>query len=227
MKVGVYIATHNNPLFLRLCLSQVAIQSRLPDMVAIHENTHPQSYMWAVDDIAESLKSKAVIILHDITHETIKHPLYHRKPLQRLFDEGCDVFFKLDHDDFFRINHIEHGLTQLSKGVDFNLNTLTAILLLPYRAGYVYMTPQPITRLNPLGGPAMTLCFNRTVAERYLAVMSDAASYGKQDDEVFRGIMQEFRGTFTPECTTVYVIHGTNDSIRDWTEDEPRRQQVV
>ena len=50
-RVGVMIPTYNRPDLLRSCVLQLAIQSRPPDIICVHQNGHPDSYQWAIDDL--------------------------------------------------------------------------------------------------------------------------------------------------------------------------------
>lgn len=222
-KVGAYLPTHNNPMFARLAMLQLAAQTRRPDVIALYQNGSPNDYGWAVDDVSWELAESGVDILTEFSTDNPGHPNYQLRPLKRLYAEGCDVFFKIDHDDFYDTNHIESGLSGL-RICDILLNESCRVLVLPYRGKYVYY-PKMTFYKSPMKGHASSVCFSRDVAEEYIRDMEE--NQGKEDDLILGTItapkfnIQRWVG----QPTTTYVTHGANTDTSYWAESERLRQK--
>jgi hypothetical protein len=222
-KIGVYLPTHCNPLFLRLAILQLMAQRTRPAVIAIHENNHECSYLWAARDVLEIVANSGVEIIHDFTPARLEEPEFYRVPLMRLIESNCEVFFKFDDDDFFYADHIEHGVEQL-QGFDYTINRLAEVLVLPYRGKYVHIPAAPFD-LNPTGCMSDSVCFNRRLAIAYEKALRSAQS-GTPDDVVMNAVQKGFRGNIVVErATTCYVTHGANISTAGWAEKERLRQR--
>ncbi len=222
-KIGVYLPTHCNPLFLRLAVLQLMAQHTRPAVIAIHENNHERSYLWAVKDVLEIVANSGVEVIHDFTPARLEEPEFYRVPLMRLIESGCEVFFKFDDDDFFYASHIEHGVEQL-QGFDYTINRLAEILVLPYRSKHVYFPAAPFD-LNPTGCMSDSVCFNRRFAVAYEEALR-SADPGTPDDVVMSAVQKGFRGNIVgARATTCYVTHGANISTAGWAEEERFRQR--
>jgi hypothetical protein len=222
MKLGVYIATHNNPMFLRLALLQLEAQTVRPDMLAIHENGHPfQTADLISRDVLRRL-SQTTQIMFDHTEAGLAHPYFHYLPLKRLVHTGrCDLYTKWDHDDIFYETHLEE-LAAVAKDYPWIGKRRADILVLNQKQ-YVFKQNREFT-WNPLGGMSDTFMFNHDVANWYLSDMLERAGKNEADDWILhkytlprfpQGIM------LNHPPTTCYVSHGRNDSTSHWITKPP------
>jgi hypothetical protein len=104
-KLGVYVCSYNQPVFLRHCLLQILHQSRRPDVLAIHENVNAKSYKHMVKDVLDSLEAEGVQVLYHHTPHSLPMPTFFCQPLQALLDAGCDLINKVDVDDLIYEHH--------------------------------------------------------------------------------------------------------------------------
>lgn len=230
MKLGVYIATHNQPYFLRSCLLQLERQDRQPSVIAIHENGHTNPYLnWSCDDILPRLSHRSEILF---AHSPVKlpAPFFHYLPLKQLVDAGCTRFVKFDHDDIFKEDHLsnlEYVFWKLSKegqDSDFhwvgNLRSGVTILRTDDCEFYDWVD---FGQFNPIGGMSDAFMFDRAVAEQYLQDMRDVAGSGLADDWILhKYTLPKFRGElFDGKPTSVYVSHGRNTSTAHWMKQTP------
>jgi len=224
-KLGVYVANHNNPMFLRMCLLQIANQTRKPDVLAIHMNNQPNSSTWAVRDIIPKLRERGTVVIGKLSPGPIQHPDFHLPPLEILFEQGCELFTKFDHDDFFYEEHIESLEKEMTDDVDVVAQKYFEALIIPQDAQYqARMTEM---NQNPTLAMSDAILFNRVFAEQYIKDMKAAAT-GWPDDEVMAETMRKFRvKRYGCKPTCCYVIHGTNTSSSWIAEEERRRQQSL
>lgn len=226
VRVGVYLATHNNPMFLRLALLQLEAQSYLPSVLAIHENGHPEQNGDIINrDILNRLMNKGVSVIYDHTPAGLSHPYFHYLPLKRLVDcGGCDLFMKWDHDDIFYESHIKrlmHGM-RTSYPYQWIGQTQADILVLNSKQ-YMFRKNKQFV-WNPLGGMSDCFMFDKAVAEQYLSDMLDRAGKNEADDWILhRYTLPKFTngrmiGTTATAC---YVSHGRNDSTSHWVVKPP------
>lgn len=207
MKIGVYLATHNNPMFLRFTMLQIINQTCLPHVVSIHENGDPRSYLWAIRDLLDTPEVRSMTVLHDHSPYKEPKPLWHSIPLGKAYMAGCDVFLKFDQDDFVYNNHIATMIKAL-EGYDCTLNTQADVMTLypnkPYLAYRAQFT------LNPTQGMSDSVCFNRAFANEYLQDMLNSPN--EFDDVVLAyKTMPKFRvNRINQEPTTGFVMHMAN-----------------
>lgn len=228
-KLGVYIATHNNPYFLRSCLLQLERQDRQPSVIAIHENGHMDPYLnWSCDDILPRLRHRSEIIF-DHTAGALTAPFFHYLPLKRLLEAGCARFVKFDHDDIFKEPHISdleyYFWKESSDGQDPDFhwvgNRRAGVTILRPN-GCEYYDRVDFGQFNPIGGMSDAFMFDRTVAEEYLKDMREVAGFGIADDWVLKNTLQKFRGSLMNGAdTSIYVCHGRNTSTSHWMKQTP------
>ncbi len=224
MIVGAYLATHKNPMFARLAMLQLAQQTYLPHVIAIHESGHTESYKWAWKDIEQDLTTfHGVKVLYAYTPANPGHPIYQAVPLKRLFDEGCEVFFKIDHDDLYSIRHVASGLRNL-EGYDAVVKAKHGFLIQPSGADYRYIPATSFFDV-PMKGHAGSVCFTRHVAAEYLWEME--LNQGREDDLTLSRVLKDKYAVnyVFDDPTTVYVSHGGNTSTKEWASWEVLRQQ--
>lgn len=227
MKLGVYIASHNNPMFLRHALLQLEAQSVLPATVAIHENGHPESsYHNVIADVLIRLHNKDVQIMHDHTPAGLSHPYFHYLPLKRLLEYGdCNYFTKFDHDDIFYENHLEtlkNAVHTQRPNLQWVGQRRADVLVLNSKQ-YLYRYNREFV-WNPLGGPSDSFMFNHAVADEYLNNMMDRAGTGEADDWILhKYTLPKFPNgrMLEGKATMCYVSHGRNDSTAHWVVKPP------
>lgn len=221
MRIGCMLPTHNSPLFYRLSLLQMLAQTRRPNVIAVVVNGK-EDYTDASYDVEHELIKEDVWVIKEVLPNA-KAPAFYTEALSILLKADCDVFFKLDHDDFYSARHIEKSLENL-RGHDYALQRVADVWVLPYRGKPVYSSKQRFD-CNPTGCPANTLCFNRSFAEAYYEELKKAGSSGIPDDIILTVLMSRFKG-FIDEinATTAYIIHGTNTSTAHLAEEERIRQ---
>lgn len=226
MKIGVYMPTHRNPMFLRMALMQMALQTRLPDVIAVCQNNQDESGEWAVHDIIEYLEGHGTKVLLYHMKEKLQNPMFYLVPLQLLINEGCDVFLKIDHDDLFFREHVERMVAQLDESCDYVINTAAFMLTLPFGGDFVYKLTSNFDT-NPLGGMSDCICFNRALAEAYAEDMKQ--HIGKADDAIlYDYTLPRFRvKKITRTPTACYVSHGSNLTTSEWARVEFKKQTGI
>ena len=212
-KLGVYLASHNNPLFLRLALLQLEAQTLMPDVLAIHENGHPfQTVDLISRDVLRRI-SKTTQILYDHTDAGLSHPYFHYLPLKKLVESGrCDLYTKWDHDDLFYENHLETLALDISTLDWIGQRNADILVLNPKQ--YLFKQNREFI-WNPLGGMSDTFMFTNVVAEQYLTDMLSRAGKNEADDWIlYKHTLPKFPRGRMMNCraTACYVSHGRNGS---------------
>ncbi len=228
-KLGVYIASHKNAIFLRLCLLQLAAQTRRPDVVAVCENGHPFKFRPLVEDVLQGLESRGTLIRYLHSGASMVSPHFHMAALGMLLQEGCDLYTKFDHDDFFYTHHLA-VLEEKVRGYDAAIGRFCEMLIQPLK-GYGFIKPLfDFGVMNPTGGMSDACMFNRAFAEQYMADMKRMVEQrpdGIEDDYVMGKVtMPKFKvNAFRGAPTTCYVTHGANSSTPAAAVSEFERQQ--
>jgi hypothetical protein len=228
-KIGLYLASHNHPLFLRLALLQLEAQTVLPCALAIHENGHHKAAADIVClDVLARLRAKKVRIIHDHTPAVLTHPFFHYLALKRLVEEtDCDFFTKWDHDDLFYEDHLERlrdALAAQNPADDMQwVGQRKADVLVLRDDAYLLQQNLDFT-WNRLGGMSDAFMFTRKVAVQCLEDMLAPANKGKADDWIFcKDTLPHFPNgaMLNGRATTCYVVHGRNGSSRHWMMRPP------
>ena len=221
--LGVYVASYNQPVFLRHCLLQIAAQTRLPDVLAIYENATKTSSYWAIHDVVENLTDNGVII--DYRHSSERHimPTFFCLPLQILIDRGCDLFQKLDVDDIYYKWHLGYleSLADTHPSFDAMVNRNSGLLVIPNSGDYKAKDSIEWGMYNPIGGHPNNLIFRKNVAEVFVKAMAEHTGYN--DDVVFdRYVRPHFRyGILSDIPTSCYVAHNKTVSTSNWCDNPP------
>jgi hypothetical protein len=231
MTLGVYIATHGNPVYLRHTIAQLLLQEVSPSIVAIHENGYSAegSYRWVIRDYEEMFFQRNIDLVYDYTPVRLTHPAFHLKPLMRLYDVGCKYFMKWDHDDIFYRRHLGGALLAIAgKEADAYLKTKADVLEL-HADGTVKRFQDAEWSWNPTGAMSDSVIFNRKLAKRYLDLMQTSKAFGRADDVLLGEILNApdvsvVRDSGTPG-SAVYVSHGRNTSGALWGNPEYIRQK--
>jgi hypothetical protein len=226
-RLGVYVASYNNPVFLRHCLLQFLYQSRLPDVLVIHENASEKSYKWAVDDIIPGLMRAGVHVLYIHTPHSMPMPTFFIPPLQALLDLGCDLFIKADVDDIFYEQHlaIQEAMIfnpQLQQPEhDFAMNANSELLVLMNKGGYKHSASVDFGTWNPTGAHPNNIIFNRSIAKEFVREM--AIPRGYNDDVILATyVLPKFKGVKVHRApTSCYVAHNKTASTSHWADVPP------
>jgi hypothetical protein len=218
MKFGVYMATHNNPMFLRLALLQMEQQYLRPDVLSIHQNGHEEDAMWAVRDVVPQLEQAGMKIRNIHSPFKMPFPFFHMMALEPLIEEDCDVILKWDHDDIYYPDHnakLVHEFEE--RNVDVVLNTRAEVLILTTKRDYIHATNVDFGKINPTGGMSNCMVFSKDFAKALVARMRERS--GKADDVVMTELLSEFRvEKIVMPPTACYVSHGRNTSTPHWAQ---------
>ena len=207
-KVGVLIPTYNRPDLVRGCVLQMAAQNRTPDIICVHQNGHPDSYQWAVDDLQIASK---LVWLH--TPAKIPQHQWYSIPLANLLEKGCTHFFWADHDDIYLSDHIEAGLEDLETH-DFSVSRLCG-LLFTKASDFRYGMQVEFTSHAP-GGVSSSMCFNRRFAQQLLADITSDTKHQYTDNVVAHETMPKFNCKISERNTCVYHSHEGSVTSNHW-----------
>ncbi len=226
-QIGLVLATHNSPVFLRNTLLQIEAQTLLPTVVAIHENNQAESFLkyWPCAEVMDRLKARGVQFLTDLSPVGLSRPFFQYLPLKRLVDsKKCVWFTKMDQDDLFREWHLKALYNQASlPGVTW-VGLKRADVLVLNATQYVHREAVDFGLFNPLGGPSDAFMYNYEVAEVYLKHMISRAGKNEADDWVLHAYTLPLFPTgrvVELEPTMCYVSHGRNDSTSHWVRQTP------
>ena len=210
-KVGVMIPTFNRPDLARSCVLQMTAQSRPPDLVAVHQNGHPDSYDWAIADLQGPSQ---LAWLHTPTQ--LRQHLWYAIPLEYLLANGCTHFFWVDHDDLYLREHIASGLVDLND-FDFSISPRCG-LLYTKDSDYRYAHEVEFGSHAP-GGMSSSMCFNRSFAQDLLADLAGDKQHHYADNVVAHVTMPKFRCHVSSRRTTIYHSHGGSITSSGWLAD--------
>ena len=210
-KVGVMIPTYNRPDLLRSCVLQMAVQSRPPDIICVHQNGHPDSYQWAIDDLQVAPQ---LVWLH--TPTLIPQHQWYAIPLAHLLEQGCTHFFWADHDDLYLRTHIATGLEDLAS-CDFSVSRQCG-LLFTTEADFRYGAQTEFTSHAP-GGVSSSMCFNRAFARQLLADITGDTQHQYTDNVVAEVTMPRFRCMIASRNTCIYHSHAGSLTSKHWLEN--------
>jgi hypothetical protein len=217
--LGVYLATHGSPTFLRLSLLQMYTQTRLPDYISIFENGNVVSFKPLVLDVLNMFEELEIPVIFRHHDGKLEHPKFHHAALKELvFVDAVDLFTKFDHDDLFYRDHLESLVRELGDN-DAAVNQFGEAAHCA-RGEEPFIKPlMSFEHVNPTGGMSDCVIFNRAVAETYIKDMEEAPP-GLEDDYILGKItlgnpsFNVRRYKATP--TACYITHGNNDSQIKW-----------
>lgn len=207
-KVGVMVPTFNRPDLLRSCVLQLAAQSRLPDVICVHQNGHPTSYDWAIAD----LRTASQLVWLHTPHRIEQHQWY-AIPLRYLLEQGCTHFFWTDHDDLYLRDHIAQSLQDL-EDFDFSVSNRCGVLYTK-AADFRYSREVEFTAHAP-GGMSSTMCFNRRFAEQLLVDITLDRQHHYTDNVVAHVTMPRFRCRLSSRRTCIYHAHEGSLTSHPW-----------
>lgn len=210
MKLGVSLATHNNPVLLRSAFSQLLLQTRLPDCIAVYINGTKGEYSFIIKDLAAYARELGVEVLVKYDGQKVSHPMPHQVPLKMLLDAGMELFTKFDQDDIILTNHLEFLLSLMDNDTDFAGNKLSDVLVNKPGQPIVY-TEAMDWYWNPTMCASDCTVFNRrTALSMYLAMVN---SPGVPDDVTMATVIAKVRTKLVKmKPTLIYVSHGDNTS---------------
>ncbi len=220
-KIGAYITTHNNPLFLRFALLQVLAQTTRPNVVAIHQNNHHPSYLWAVGDLIGPAQRDGMQFLNLESPHLDRVQDWYLIPIRVLIDQGCDYFFKCDHDDIYYNFHIARLLQALQSGFDFVINRNAGRLVLAPGKPYEYLPSADFSETHAPGGMSGSWAFTRAFAIQNVHDLAAAPTDRCWEDQItawetlprFEGKISRIESDAPSTC---YVSYGGNVSSAHW-----------
>ncbi|MBE7939760.1 MULTISPECIES: hypothetical protein [Ramlibacter] len=210
-RVGALVPTYRRPDLLRACVLQLAAQSRPPDLICVHQNGSPDSYEWAVADLAIHPR---VAWLH--TPQQLPQHQWYARPLRWLLDAGCTHFFWIDHDDLYLSNHVALGLADLAEA-DFSVSPDCGLLFT--RAHDYRYNPEVHFNAHAPGGMSATMCFNRVFAAALLADIEADTQHHYTDNVVAHVTMPRFRCRISSRHTAIYHAHEGSQTSAGWLDD--------
>jgi hypothetical protein len=209
-RVGVMVPTYNRPELLRSCVLQLAAQSRPPDVICVHQNGHPESYVWSVSDLRVGPR---IVWIH--TAQRIPQHRWYATPLRYLLDDGCTHFFWADHDDLYLHDHVAAGLQELAT-YDFSISRFCGVLFT--KGGDFRYQPDVEFASHAPGGMSSTMCFNRAFALQLLQDLLADTTHGYSDNVVAQVTMPRFRCYVSQRRTAVYHSHEGSISSAIWLD---------
>jgi hypothetical protein len=209
VRVGVLVPTFNRPDLARACVLQLAAQSRPPDYICVHQNGHPDSYVWAVSDLRVASR---ITWMH--TPGKLPQHQWYAIPLQWLLQAGCTHFFWADHDDLYLHDHIAAGLEDLREH-DFSVSNRCGLLFT--KSGDWRWNPDVEFNSHAPGGMSSTMCFNRAFAQELLKdLVADVGQHQYSDNVVAKVTMPKFRCLVSQRRTAVYHSHEGSVTSAGW-----------
>lgn len=208
-KIGVLTPTYNRPDYIRAALLQMAAQTRLPDIVCVHQNGHPDSYEWCISDLTLPYR---LIWLH--TPEKIRQHDWYIRPLRRLLEEGCTHFFWADHDDTYLERHIEVSVADLREA-DFRISRYADVIYLDGKKMKWHRNVD-FQKLHGPGGMSASMAFKRPFAERLLQELEQDTETYFSDNVLSQKVQPHFRLFASSEITTRYMCHPGTVSSGNW-----------
>ena len=205
------VPTFNRPDLARACVLQLAAQSRPPDLICVHQNGHPESYVWCVADLQVAPQ---VVWMH--TPKVLAQHQWYAIPLQYLLNQGCTHFFWADHDEIYLNDHVAAGLGELAAGYDFSVSKHCG-LLITRGAEYRFSPNVEFTSHAP-GGMSSTMCFTRAFALELLQDLLMDTQHQYSDNVVAHVTMPKFRCLLSGRRTAVYHSHEGSVSSAHWVE---------
>lgn len=205
------VPTYNRPDMLRSCVLQMAAQSRPPDVICVHQNGSPDSYVWSVADLRIRPR---IVWIH--TPRQIPQHQWYATPLKYLLEDGCTHFFWADHDDMYLHEHVATGLRELENH-DFSIARFCGVLYT--KAGDYRYSPDIEFASHAPGGMSSTMCFNRAfAAQLYQDLLADRET-GYSDNVLANVTMPRFRCYVSARRTAVYHSHAGSVSSSIWLDD--------
>jgi hypothetical protein len=209
-RIGAMVPTYNRPDLLRSCVLQLAAQSRPPDIICVHQNGHPESYQWAIEDLHTSAQ---LVWIH--TPERIAQHQWYSVPLRFLIEQGCTHFFWTDHDELYLREHVAQGLAEL-QDYDFSVSRRCG-LLFTRAADFRYGHEVDFTVHAP-GGMSSSMCFNQAFAQELLADIEGDTQHHYTDNVVAKVTMPKFRCRVSSRRTVIYHAHEGTVSSAAWLD---------
>lgn len=214
-KIGIMIPTTSRPDFLRASVLQWAVQSVKPDIICVFQNNNAESYEWCVEDLKPLINIKWI----HTGLEVVQH-FWYLLPLKFLLEYNCDYFFWGDHDDIYRIDHVEKCVDELQT-CDATIAQSSGVLFVQTDK-YKYKKPDRFLAHAP-GGMTSSMAFNREFAMQLSKDIEHdliRKKYYYTDNVVAFDTMPNFRVTMSPRITTTYVCHDGSHSSNAWLNAE-------
>jgi hypothetical protein len=197
---------------------QLARQTVLPNYLAIYENgCKKPAFSWACKDIEEELTRKGTQILYEHAEAPADRCTRYGIPLRSLVQKtNTDIFVKMDLDDFYFDQYIEHVTANLAN-FDWAVNLNNGLLLVrPHKGDFKYKSTAVMMH-NPVKAAALAV-FNRKFAVDYLGYLfNQNRGEDTADDDLMAECLLDKRTVWVDgPVDYVYVSHGANESSSSW-----------
>lgn len=210
LKIGIFVPTYNRPDLIRYCLLQLAAQTKKPDVVAVHQNGNPKSYKTIIEDLDWPFNIKWIHTKHKIReHE------WYRIPLNYLIDEGCDLFFWVDHDDFYSKDHIKTAFYELKK-YDFRISKGSNFIAIDTSLNKFKICKTNQFRGHIPGGMSASIAFNKNFAIELEKKLLEDKNQRHSDAVLAKEVMPKFKCLISKNKTTTYVCHPGSVTSNSW-----------
>jgi hypothetical protein len=83
-KLGLYLATHGSPIYLKFSLLQILQQTRLPNYVSVYENGAEVSFKPLIEDVLLEMKMTGINVAYHHYRSKMQHPSFHFAALTQL-----------------------------------------------------------------------------------------------------------------------------------------------
>jgi hypothetical protein len=222
-KVGAYIATYNNPYFLRATMLQVMVQTRKPQVLVVHQNIDKESYLWAIEDLLPLCHELGIFLYYNYNPSCPLIQNYDGIPIQYLLDNDCDYIFKLDHDDIYRTNHFAQMIEGLKQGHDIVANRIAGVIFLK-KSGYEHLRQVDFAKVNPMSIMASSMAFTKAFGKAYMVAVKELGDNTQcVVDELMRdAVIPQFDGRVghvsSDIPSTIYLCYGSNISTSQWID---------
>ena len=223
-RIGAYITSHNQPLFLRMSMLQILAQTLKPQVIVIHQNNHTPEYSWVIADLIRQAEQQGIKTINIVNNNLPESHDWYLVPLQALIDEGCDIFVRIEQDDIYYDHHVATAAQLVIDGADLVITRHVGLLKLPKKSPYSYQPLMDFSQIHAGGGMSGSMVCSRKFVEANIADIRSYREPGLWEDQITaRHTAPRFTATThvlsTDNPSTCYVAHGNNASSAHWVQD--------
>jgi GT2 family glycosyltransferase len=209
-KIGIMIPTYNRPDLIRRSVLQFITQTRKPDVICVHQNGNGDSYEWAIEDLR-----LWVNIIWITTPTQLRQNDWYAVPLTYLINDGCDIFFWVDHDDIYQINHVERCVNELKFYKSNSVISKKCNILYIGNSSYKY-APSTQVDMGGTEGMSSSLAFDIFFAIQLKDDLINDQDINIADNVLAKVTMPKFKNFKSDVTTSTYVSHAGSYSSSNW-----------
>lgn len=210
-RIGAFMPTHGRPDLALAALLQLAMQSRIPNVVAVFQNGDAVSY----ESLVCGDRDWPFRIEWIFSPDKLKQHEWYRRPLQHLIDAGCDQFLWIDHDDLYHANHVAQCEEDLATH-DFRISLYAHVLYID-QGRYKLRERVRFTSHAP-GGMCTSMAFNRKFALALAQDLSLDRQHHYANQVVAQVTMPRFDCHLSDQLSTTYVAHRGAVTSAKWVD---------